>query len=262
MPSDARVVLAAVGAAAVLTLLGVWFAAWISQFHWGRRPTRRRLPEPALPPPVTQGVDRRQLLVFAQELTTLADTASAQAARARAELETARTTLAESEAAVARAESAYDTARLAYAAALGTARAGRPDEPDEQAHAREREVSRAALDAYRRGELSVEALQSVFGRTDPDPAQDEREREADRLAIAETQARHDFEHAVVVARMAREDLHVAEVADAATQQEAAAAAADAQEASFAAAQVSSGRRGLGRKRGSGTAHPNRRDAKR
>jgi hypothetical protein len=260
--SDARVLLLAVGAAAALTLLGVWFAAWISQFHRGRPPVRRRQPGPALPPPVTQGVDRRQLLVFSQELAALAGTAAAQAARAHAELATARAILADAETAVARTESAYDTSRLADAAALGTARDGRPDEPDEQARAREREVSRAALDAYRRGELSVEALQSVFGRTDPDPRQDEREREADRLAIAEAQARHDFEHAVVVARMAREDLHVAEVADAATRQEAATASADAQEAALAAAQSGPGRRGQGRKRGSGTAHPRRRDARR
>jgi hypothetical protein len=260
--SDARVVAIAVGVAALLTLFGVWFAAWISQFHLGRPPVRRRLPEPVLGPPVTRGVDRRQLLGFAQELTALADTAAAQAARARAELEAARATLAASEAALARAESGYDTARLAYAAALGAARAGRPQVPDEQAQAREREVSRAALDAYRRGELSVEALQSVFGRTDPDPLQAEREREVDRLAIAETQARRDFEHAVVVTRMAREDLHVAEVADAATQQEAAAAAADAQEAQFAVAQAAPRRRGSDRRRGSGTAHRPRRDAHR
>jgi hypothetical protein len=257
--SDAPVVAIAVGVAAFATLLGVWFAAWVSQFHWGR-PPGRRAPVHELPPPVTAGVDRRQLLVLAQELAAQAETSAAQAVRARAELDVAREALAAAENELTRAEAQYDAARLAYAAALGTLRATRPAEPDAAAQAREREVSRAALDAYRRGELSVEALQSVFGRTDPDPVQDERQREADRLAMAEAQARRLFEHAVVVARMAREDLHVAEVADAANRQEAAAAARDAQEARAAVA-LAPARRGGGRRRGSGTAHPTRRDAR-
>jgi len=261
MSSDARVVALALGVAAGATLLGVWFAAWVAQFHLGRPPARRRTSVP-LSPSVTASLDRRQLLALAQELVAHANATAAQAVRARTGHQAAAAALAEAEVLRARAEAEYDTARLAYAAALGTARAHRQHEPDPQAQAREREVSRAALDAYRRGALSVEALRSVFGRAEPDPAQDERERAADRLAVREAQARHAFEHAVLVARMAREDLHVAEVADAATQQEAAAAAADAQEAALAAAQVAPGRRGLGRKRASGTAHPNRRDANR
>ena len=102
----------------------------------------------------------------------------------------------------------------------------------------------------------------MFGRAEPDPAQDQRGREVDRLALAETRARHAFEHAVLTARLAREDLHVAEVAEAATQQEAAAAAMEAMEVQIAIQAVRPARRrGTGRKRGSGTAHPARRRAR-
>ncbi|OLE27339.1 MAG: hypothetical protein AUG49_05650 [Catenulispora sp. 13_1_20CM_3_70_7] len=256
MSSDARVVAIALGVAAVATLMGVWFAAWIAQFHLGRPPVRRRTAVP-LPPSVTASVNRRQLLALAQELAAHAHATAVQAVRAHTGHQAAAAALAEAEVLRARAEAEYDAARLAYAAALGTARAHRPHEPDAQAQAREREVSRAALDAYRRGELSVQTLRSVFGRAELDPEQDERERAADRLAVREAQARHAFEHAVVVARMAREDLHIAEVADAATQQEAAAAAYEAREAQLALNTIPVRRGGTGRKRTSGTAHPTR-----
>jgi hypothetical protein len=258
MSSDAIVVAVAVGVAACTTLLGVWFAAWISGFER----VRPGAPIPArpvhLPPPVTSGASRAELLALAQELYAHADSAAAQATRAHARLDAAQAALAVAEATVARAEAVYDAARLAHAAALGAARAGRPDSPDPRAQERERDVSRATLDAYRRGEVPVEVLQTVFGRAEPDPAQDGREREVDRLALAETAARHAFEHTVVAARLAREDLHVAEVAAAATQQEAVAAAVEAQEAQIAVQAASPRRGGTGRKRGSGTAHPVRR----
>ena len=258
MSSDAIVVAVAVGVAAGTTLLGVWFAAWISSFERVRPGAAIPARHVELPPPVTAGASRTELLALAQELYAHADSTAAQAARARAGLDAARAALAAAEATVARAEAGYDAARLTYAAALGEAQAGRPDNPDPQAQEREREVSRAALDAYRRGEVPVELLQSVFGRSGPDPVQDERVREVDRLALAETAARHAFEHAVVAARLAREDLHIAEVAEAATQEEAAAAAMEAREAQIAIQAASPRRGGTGRKRASGTAHPVRR----
>jgi hypothetical protein len=264
MSSDALVMLEALGVAACMTLLGVWLAAWLSEFRRGRPPAYSPAPRSIeLPPPVTAGLDRGRMLVLAQELAAHADSAAAQAARAHAAMQAALTVLNHAETLRAGAEAEYDAARLAYADALSTARAGRHDEPDEQTQARERDVSRAALDAYRRGELSVEVLRTVFGRAEPDPAQDGREREADRLAIAEAQARRAFEHAVVAARMAREDLHVAEVADEASQQEAANAAHEAHEAQIGLQAATPARRGgTSRKRGSGTTHPTRRGAAR
>src|SRR6266545_3059635 len=216
MNSDAVVVLVAIGVAACATLLGLAFAAWIA----GRggagssdpSPSGPLLPE--LPPSVADGVDPRQLPVLAKELSAHADSAA----------------LADAEAVRTRAEAAYDAARAAYAEVLRSARAAAPDP---QAEAREREVSRAALDAYHRGELSVEALHAVFGHADPSPERARREREADRLTLAESQARRAFQRAVAAARVAREELHVVEVAEAAVRQEAADAAVEAEEVALA-----------------------------
>ncbi len=232
MNSDAVVVLVAIGVAACATLLGLAFAAWIA----GRggagssdpSPSGPLLPE--LPPSVADGVDPRQLPVLAKELSAHADSAAAQAARARAAVQAARAALADAEAVRTRAEAAYDAARAAYAEVLRSARAAAPDP---QAEAREREVSRAALDAYHRGELSVEALHAVFGHADPSPERARREREADRLTLAESQARRAFQRAVAAARVAREELHVVEVAEAAVRQEAADAAVEAEEVALA-----------------------------
>jgi hypothetical protein len=259
MPSDALVMVVALGVAACTTVLGIWLATLLAELRRGQPPADPPLPPVELPTSVTAGVDRRRLGVLAQELAVHADSAVAQAARAYAALEMAQAALAGAEDVRARAEAEYDAARAAYAQALSAARAGRHGEPDAQAQAREREVSRAALAAYRRGELSVEVLRTVFGRADPNPQQDQREREADRLAMAEAQARRAFEHAVVAARVAREDLHIAEVAASASHQEAIAAAQDAQEAQIAMeAARPAPRGGTARRRGSGTTHPNRR----
>jgi hypothetical protein len=215
-------------------LLGLVFAAWIA----GR--AGRMTPEPlpvevplgvsALPPSVVDGVDRKNLRALAQELSAHADSAAGQAARARAALAGATAALATAEAARTRAEAEYDAARAASGDALRSTRVGPPDPVIEE---RERHVSRAALDAYRRGDLSVEGLRTVFGHVDPSPQRERREREADRLALAESQARRAFAHAVAAARVAREELHVVEVAEAAVRQEAADAALEAQEAALA-----------------------------
>jgi hypothetical protein len=195
-----------------------------------------------LPPSVTAGVNRADLAAFAEELAAHAHSAAAQAARARAALAAALDAMSAAEAARAQAEAAYDAARLAHLNAQQNGRAGRPRTTDPQIEAREREVSRAALAAYRRGELSVDILRTVFGRTDPDPTQEQRDRELDRLALAETKARRAFQQATAAARLAREELHVAEVADAAVHQEAAESALEAQDARLAIAAVQSTRR--------------------
>jgi hypothetical protein len=229
MDSDALVAAAAIGVAAGATLAGLGLASWIA----GRvRTEPDPLGEPVAPPPpsVTDGVAPKQLGALAAELTAHAHTAAAQADRARAALDAARFALAAAEAARSSADATYDATRAAHAEAVRAIRAARPDA---QAEARERDVSRAALDAYRRGELPVEVLRTVFGQPDPDPAREAREREADRLALAESQARRAFQQAVAAERVAREELHVAEIADAAVRREAADAALEAQEVSLA-----------------------------
>src|SRR6201999_390173 len=94
---------------------------------------------------------------------------------------------------------------------------------------RAHEVSSAALAAYRRGELTVDELRAVFARAgDWDPEQEKREREAERLAAYEGSVRRAYDIAVAAVRVASERLHVAEVAAAATTQEAVDAAVEAQ----------------------------------
>src|SRR5438045_2699208 len=110
------------------------------------------------------------------------------------------------------------------AAHLDYLRTVAPGPADPETEERERQVSRAALNAYRRGEMSAEALRRVFGHADPSPEREQRVHEADRLAMAESQARRAFQQAVAAARLAREELHVVEVAEAAVRQEAADAA--------------------------------------
>jgi hypothetical protein len=234
MSSDALVVLEAVGIAACATLLGVGFVTLIAGRGRGRGREQVDVPieEPMaeLPPSITDGVGAKQLLVLADELSAHARTAAAQATRARATLDAALAAMSAAEAVRTRAEADYDAARLAHAEALQSAQLP-PADP--QTEARERDVSRAALDAYRRGELSVEILRTVFGHPDPDPGREPRERAADRLALAEIQARRAFQQAVATARLAREDLHVAEVAESAVRREAADAAIEANEVAFA-----------------------------
>ena len=229
MDSDALVAAAAIGIAACATLLGVGLAAWIA----GRiRGDAEPPPEPVaeLAPSIAAGVAPKQLGALADELSAHAHSAAAQADRARAALDAARVALSTAEIARSAADAAYDAARAAHAEAVRDLRVA---PPDARAEARERDVSRAALDAYRRGELPVEVLRTVFGQPDPDPARDARERVADRLALAESQARRAFQQAVAAARVARDELHVAEVADAAVRREAADAAREAREVALA-----------------------------
>jgi hypothetical protein len=230
MNSDALVAVVAVAAAAGAMIVGL---AVLSLIAGRSRPESPDQPVPltaGLPPSVAEGVARKQLPVLAEELSAHADSAAAQAVRAQAAVAAARTALTSAEAVRSRAEAEYDSARGAYDALLRTA----ADRSDPDREARERDVSRAALAAYRRGELSVEALRSVFGRPDPGPVREEQERVADRLALAERQARRAFQQAVAAARVAREELHVVEVAEAAVRHEAAEAALEAQDAVLAA----------------------------
>jgi hypothetical protein len=230
MDSDALVVLVAIGIAACAMLVGLIFASWLAGRSRGAT-HEPATPAAALPPSVADGIAPRQLPVLAQELSAHADSAAAQAARARAALAAAHAALTAAEAARAQAEAAYDAAHAAHLDHLRTAL---PHQADPRSEERERQVSRAALDAYRRGEMSAEALRQVFGHADPSPEREAREREADRLALTESQARRAFQQAVAAARVAREELHVVEVAEAAVRQEAADAALEAQDAAIAA----------------------------
>jgi hypothetical protein len=191
------------------------------------RPLALPLLADALPEPEGPG-DCVRLRARAQVLAVHAEGAARMAAAAHDGAEQSRERYATSEAERSRAEVAYDEARLAYAEALREVHAGhqQPTPDDEE---RQREVTRAALAAYRRGELSAGQLRTVFSRSgDWNPAQQERERTAERLALEEGRTRRAYDAAATTERLAREALHVAETAARARTQEAVDAAVEAQ----------------------------------
>jgi hypothetical protein len=101
---------------------------------------------------------------------------------------------------------------------------------------REQDISRAALAAYRRGDISVDELREVFRRAgDWDPVLEQHDQEVERAAVVERQARRAYTDAVMAARAAGEQTRIAEVAAQALSDEAAEAAAEASEAGEVAA---------------------------
>jgi hypothetical protein len=200
------------------------------------RPRRQPRPDPA------------KLRAAARELARHAGHTHAVAGLAAAAAIEARERLAEAEEARELAWRAQEAAGAAHRAAWQEAEYGRAAraEPD---HAtadlelvaagdvegvdgdRQRAVSRAALAAYRRGELSVDELRKVFGQAgDSDPAQEARERRTDHLRAEEMAARRAYERAALAARQATEVLWAAEDQSRAMSGEAMAAAVEAHEA--------------------------------
>lgn len=173
--------------------------------------------------------DRVIVEAEAAELGAHAEIAAARAERAAAAAGTARLRFGEAEEHRAALEAEYDAAQARYAAALRAVQAGRSGPPTPQQRHRAHEVSSAALAAFRRGELSADQLRAVFARAgDWDPEQEAREREAERLAGEEGRVRRAYDAALAAVRVASERLHIAEVAAAATTQEAIDAAVEAQ----------------------------------
>jgi hypothetical protein len=231
MLTDVLVVLLALAAGGVALTLGLALA--VALHSRGARPAQDRKHSDrdygdagawtAGPPHPT--VLRAQ----ARELSAHAERAAQRAERATAAVEEARQRYADAEARRAAIEADYDAAQVAYAAALRAVQAGRAEPPTPEQRDRKHEVSSAALAAYRRGELSVDQLRAVFARAgDWDPAQEAREREAERLAAYEGSVRRAYDIALAEVRVAGERLHVAEVAAEATTQEAVDAAVEAQ----------------------------------
>ncbi|ROT32304.1 hypothetical protein [Micromonospora sp. HM5-17] len=130
---------------------------------------------------------------------------------------------------------------------------------------RDRVVSRAALSAYRRGDISLAQLREVFRRIgDWDPLREERERQLDQARIRLMAARREYDRAAVAARRAARAAWVAEVAVRALLEEAEQSAVEADEAIQMAQRYSrrrdrrprAPRRGRGRRTG-GRERPHR-----
>jgi hypothetical protein len=200
-----------------------------------------------------KGPDPALLHAAADELAELAAVAYAQAGRAAAAAEQAR--IAATDAEVTRdeawraqevADAAYDAARkdvedaaaeIAAAAAVQAFDA-EAEVSEEDLDERDRTVSRAALGAYKRGEISVEELRDVFrvATTDQSPVQSERERVAYRYQTEQRAARRLHDRAAATARAADEAARIAEIAAIALAEEAAEAAAEAHDAMLLARQ--------------------------
>ncbi|GAB7043644.1 MULTISPECIES: hypothetical protein [Catenuloplanes] len=216
-----------------------------------------------------RGPDPKLLRAEADELAAHASAAYAKAGRAAAAAEQARAAAAAAEqardeawAAQEVADAAYDAARkdvedaaaeIAAAAALQSLDADADADPDtdadpesrpESGEDRDRTVSRAALGAYKRGEISVEELRDVFRvtTTDQSPLQSERERVAYRYQTEQRAAHRMYDRAAAAARAADEAARIAEIAAIALAEEAAEAAAEAHEAMLLAREHAGKRR--------------------
>lgn len=201
--------------------------------------------------------DLARLRGEADELTAHAVAVQAEAERAAAAAVEAREAVLAAERIRDDAWAAQEAAERTYNQALRAAVAGRSanpargggprptDRPTDRAAdraaadrsaperdaERERAVSRAALSAYRRGDISVRELQEVFRRTGKwDPAQQERERVADGDRIAQAAARRDHDRATAAVRRTDQAARIAEIAAQALLDEAAESAAEAQSA--------------------------------
>ncbi|HEU4425498.1 MAG TPA: hypothetical protein VFR67_23430 [Pilimelia sp.] len=225
-PQLLAVVVVAVGGV-VLVGLG-----WVARAQSSRPASAEPVSEPVA------RIDLDELRAGAQELAAHAALARERAGQAGATAWELRERAAAAAAARDAAWQVQERAADAYREALRAALAGRhpgvrrPGVGD--GGERDRAVSRAALSAYRRGDISVEQLREVWRRTGGwDPRQDERERAAEKAGLAERAARRGFDRAAAEARRAGREARVAEIAAQALADEAVQAAAEAHDVMLA-----------------------------
>lgn len=187
--------------------------------------------------PRTPRPDPVRLRAAAEQLEAHALATQTEAGRAAAIATQARAVLVAAEQARDEAWAVLETAERDHQRALQSALAGRetaaraPTPEPVPGRERDREVSRAALAAYRRGDISLAELREVFRRAgDWDPAQEERERNLERGGMRLTMARRAYDQAAALARRAGQEARVAEDAAQELLAEATAAATEAREA--------------------------------
>jgi hypothetical protein len=215
----------------VLIVLFVLLAAFLSRWSLYRlnRADRRAAfaeAEASLSP-----AERARLRREAGELIRQAAATAAAAKRAEMEVTAAQARSHAAQRAREIAWTTFDVAQKAYQDALraaGQATAATPAaDQDEDS---KREVSRAALDAFKRGDITVDALEQVFkGVSGADPVQELAAREVELHRAAESRARRLYEAAAAAERAAVKAADVAVVAAAALAQEAAEVATEAAE---------------------------------
>ncbi|WP_432834289.1 hypothetical protein [Dactylosporangium sp. CA-092794] len=175
--------------------------------------------------------ERARLRTEAGELIRQAAATAAAAKRAQITVVEARASSAAAQQAREQAWVTFDVAQKAYQEALRAAGQVSAELPaGEQDEANKREVSRAALDAFKRGDITVDALEQVFkGVSGADPLQELAAREVELRRTAESRARRLYEAAAAAERAAVKAADVAVVAAAALAQEAAEVAEEAAE---------------------------------
>lgn len=183
------------------------------------------------------GADGRPLRLNAAERVRLAAEAQELEEVAAEVLEAARTAVLKAEktaAELAAAETERDTAwqlHLDAAGRLEEAGEALPQQEPEPAVPEEavREISRAARDAYKRGDLTMQQLRAVWQQVDGwDQARQERAHELSRLRAEDAEASRLYQVAASRERAARRAAEVARVSSHALTQEAADAAYEAQ----------------------------------
>jgi hypothetical protein len=171
------------------------------------RPTARRTPDPRW----TNDASGEYVLLRAA------------GARAQTVANQARYSSKEAASLLDTAERIYEEARQAHADALAAA----PEPVPSNGSDAERDVARAALDAYRRGHLSTEELRRIwYGTSGWDARREEAEQRTREFRAAEVQARQQYHIALAKARAARQAEYVADTAVRALGAEAAAAATE------------------------------------
>ncbi|MEU7865184.1 hypothetical protein [Dactylosporangium sp. NPDC049140] len=216
----------------VLIFVFVLLAAFLSRWSLYRlnRADRRAAVEEAeasLSP-----AERARLRTEAGELIRQAAATAAAAKRAQLTVVEAQAHSLSAQIAREHAWTTFDVAQKAYQEALQTAGqvAETQQAPIDSDDETKREVSRAALDAFKRGDITVDALEQVFkGVAGADPLQELAAREVELRRTAESRARRLYEAAAATERAAVKAADVAVVAAAALAQEAAEVAEEAAE---------------------------------
>ncbi|GAA0710537.1 hypothetical protein Drose_02235 [Dactylosporangium roseum] len=215
----------------VFILLFIMIAAVLSRWNLHRlnRADRRAAVEEAqasLSP-----AERARLRIEAGELIRQAAATAAAAKRAQIVATEAKARCAAAQEARVAAWAVFDVAQKAYQDALTAANsqaiaAAITDSDD----ATKRELSRAALDAFKRGDITVDALEQVFkGVSGADPLQELQAREVELCRSAESRARRLYDAAAAAERTAQKAADVAAVAAQALAEEAAEVAEEAAE---------------------------------
>jgi len=209
------------------TLLFIMLSALLSRWQWGRlnRADARRAASEI--PQLTPG-ERARLRTEASELIRQAAATAAAAKRAESAVQETRAMCVVAQQAREVAWTAFDTAQKAYEQALReTAQVTEgKDEKDEDG---KRAVSRAALDAFRRGDITVDDLNAAFRQASGwNPLQELQAREVELRRSAESQARKAYQAAAAAERSALKAADVAVVAAHALAEEAIEVAQDAQ----------------------------------